>query len=231
MESKSEALVQNGDRISFSFGKTLYLYFILIPALVFSFKAFTIPLALTTLALIFVTVCVGHSVGLHRGIIHKTYQCSRVARNVLTYLFVHSGLGGPLSWIRLHYVRDYWQNRSDCPKYFQYNHSMLRDFYWNLHFKFTPQDWSIYNIPKEDLEDPWLNWLEKTWHWHIAGSAAIIWLVFGFNALIICVFARLSFSMLGHWIVGFLTHKYGYTRYKIKDAKENTKVENIGEKK
>nr|WP_216690571.1 fatty acid desaturase [Hymenobacter siberiensis] len=39
--------------------------------------------------------------------------------------------------------------------------------------------------------------------------------------MIICVPVRVSVSMLGHWFVGFMTHKYGYARYAIDDATEH----------
>ncbi len=51
---------------------------------------------LTSFVLAFLTLCVGHSVGLHRGIIHKTYVTSRVVRWGFALLFAFSGLGGPI---------------------------------------------------------------------------------------------------------------------------------------
>ena len=49
------------------------------------------------LALTVLTLCAGHSVGLHRGIIHKTYSCPGWLRGALAYAFVQTGIGGPVA--------------------------------------------------------------------------------------------------------------------------------------
>src|SRR5262245_37408361 len=87
-------------------------------------------------ALAFLTVCLGHSVGLHRGLIHGAFAAPRPLRNALLLRFCQTGLGGPLSWIRVHHARDTWQNRADTPPYFAYRHGLARDFVWNLHLAF-----------------------------------------------------------------------------------------------
>ena len=46
---------------------------------------------------LFLTVGIGHSVGLHRGVIHRSYRSSRMFRNVSIYLFVLTGMGSPLN--------------------------------------------------------------------------------------------------------------------------------------
>ncbi len=214
-------MVPEGDSLSWSFTKTLWLYAVLLPTLFFGYQALSIPLVVGSVCLLFAAVCIGHSIGLHRGIIHRTYECSPFTRKLLTYLFVHSGLGGPISWIKLHYVRDYWQNKPDCPRYFQYSHAMWLDYFWNLHLSYDTPNWGRYNLPKDALADPWLIWLEETWVWHNLTFAALVGMLLGFNAVIILFCARVSASILGHWIVGFLTHKFGYTRYKIQSAKES----------
>src|SRR4029079_1685269 len=137
--------------------------------------ALTSTTVVASLALAFVTLCVGHSVGLHRGVIHRTYEARPLVRGVLVYLFVLSGLGGPLSWARLHAVRDYWQNRTDCPRYFAYGHSIARDFVWNLHLRFEPaDDRADARLPPDILGDPWLGFLERTWPAHVVLLALVI---------------------------------------------------------
>ena len=163
----------------------------------------------------------GHSIGLHRGVIHKTYTSSKTVRNVLLYLFVLTGLGSPLNWIKLHYYRDYWQNRVDCPPYFAYTHSLLTDFWWNLHLQFTAKNLERYNIPKEDLNDKWIIWLHKTWYIHNLFFMMVIFWLSDFNTMLFIMFFRISITLLAHWYIGFITHKYGYARYHIKNANES----------
>ena len=137
--------------IRFSLKKTFWLYVMIIPIFFIDFSSIAKVDFLINISLLFLTVGIGHSVGLHRGIIHKSYKTSKVFRKVSLYLFTLTGLGSPLNWLKQHYFRDYWQNRIDCPRYFQYNHSLLTDFYWNLHLTFIPKEINRYKIPKEDL--------------------------------------------------------------------------------
>ena len=115
-------------------------------------------------------------------------------------------------------MRDYWQNREDCPPYFKYEHGMLKDFWWNQHLRFIPHDIDKYDIPHEDLDDKWFKWLEKTWQLHILMLSAIIWLTLGWEAMVYLVFFRVSASIIAHWFIGFVIHKYGYQRFEIQKA-------------
>src|SRR6185295_3750724 len=108
--------------------RALWLWGMAVPGLVVGIPALTPATTSLALLLMLLTLCLGHSVGLHRGIIHRAYETGPVVRGFLAWLFVLSGLGGPLSWAKLHAVRDYWQNRADCPPYFAYDHGLLRDF-------------------------------------------------------------------------------------------------------
>jgi stearoyl-CoA desaturase (delta-9 desaturase) len=207
-------------RIEFSWRKSLWLYAMLVPALIWGRRSVVSWSFACSAILTFVTVCMGHSVGLHRGVIHRTYRCSRWVRNLLLYLFVHTGLGGPLSWIRLHYVRDYFQNAASCPMYFGYRQSVFRDYFWNLHLAFVPKDDSVFGIPAELVEDRWIRFLERTWALHVAGLVALVWLFFGFEAAVVIVFVRVAVTILGHWFVGFVAHKHGYVRYELDGSPE-----------
>lgn len=174
---------------------------------------------LAALALTVLTVCLGHSVGLHRGMIHRAFWMPRGLRFVLAELFVLTGLGGPLSWIRLHYVRDYWQNQPACPPYFAYRHSLIRDYFWNLHCEFVPVNWERYSIPEDLEKDPWLRWLEKTWPAHtLALFLALLLAGPEYAAAAVC--GRIASTILGHGFIGFVSHKYGYRPYRLVGAGE-----------
>jgi len=176
----------------------------------------------TSLGLAFLTLCLGHSVGLHRGIIHRSYESPPAVRGALAWLFVLSGLGGPLSWARLHAVRDYWQNRRDCPPYFAYDRGLLRDFVWNLHSRFEPRDdRALGRLPDGVLADPWLRFLEATWPLHVAALAAGIWAVLGPEGVAVCVCLRTAAGLLGHWFVGYAAHAWGDRPYQVEGARES----------
>ncbi|MEM7410204.1 MAG: fatty acid desaturase [Myxococcota bacterium] len=207
-------------RIEFAPGKSLWLWLHLVAAGVVLARGIAIGDALAACLLTLPTLCLGHSVGLHRGIIHRTYRTSRFFQRFLVSLFLLTGLGGPLSWIRLHHVRDYWQNRSDCPRYFAYRHSLLRDFLWNLHFRFVPASWDRYELDPEIESDPFLRFCERTWWiWPILGFA-LVGGTWGWETALVVGPARVAGGVVGHWFIGFWTHKHGRSRFDIAGATE-----------
>jgi len=207
--------------LQFSIRKTAWLYLMLIPCVYIDYSLISLHIALIGLALTFITVCLGHSIGLHRGVIHKSYSTSTGVLNVLMYIFVFTGLGGPLSWLKLHYYRDYWQNQKYCPEYFAYDHPLWKDYFWNLHLSFKPKEIYHFNIPDNDLSNRWYVWLEKTWWAHHLLFAVLLFVVFDLNTMLFLICFRSSLVILGHWYIGYASHKFGYSHYKINGAKES----------
>jgi stearoyl-CoA desaturase (delta-9 desaturase) len=205
-------------RVEIAWSKIGWLYANLLVGLAAIPSGLTVRTAAASAALAFLTLCVGHSVGLHRGIIHRTYRAPRFVRCALAYLFALSGLGGPVSWLHVHFMRDHWQNRAACPRYFGYDHGILRDYHWNEHCRFVPKNEARYGIPAEDARDPFLVFLERTWAAHpILLALAIAWLFGPAVAGVTCCL-RVAAGILGHWFVGYVSHKIGYVRYGIEGA-------------
>ena len=83
--------------VRFDWSKSLWMWSMLLAGLFFGLPALTWQWTLISAALTLFTLCLGHSVGLHRGVIHRAYETSPWVRAVLTELFVLTGLGGPLA--------------------------------------------------------------------------------------------------------------------------------------
>ena len=208
-------------RVRFDAAKSAWLWGTLVAGVAWGVPALTWRLTALSFALTYVTLCLGHSVGLHRGIIHRAYATSRTVRGTLAYLFVLSGLGGPLAWARLHAVRDHWQNQADCPRYFAYRHSVLRDFMWNLHTTFVPaDDRADGRLPADVLGDRWLRFLDRTWRLHVLALGAACFVALGAGAAAVCVAARTAAGILGHWFVGYAAHAWGERRFQVPGAAE-----------
>lgn len=202
--------------------RALWLWGMAGAGLVAGLPSLTPAMASLALLLTLLTLCLGHSVGLHRGVIHRAYETGPVVRGALAWLFVLSGLGGPLSWARLHAVRDYWQNRRDCPPYFAYRHGLLRDFGWNLHCRFEgADDRALDRLPPDVLRDPWLRFLEATWPLHVLALAALIAATLGPGAAALCVCARTAAGIVGHWFVGYAAHAWGEQPHAVPGAAES----------
>ncbi len=198
--------------------KTFWLYGNLGLGLLALGTGLSVAAFLTSFFLAFLTLCVGHSVGLHRGIIHKTYATSRLLRWTFALLFAFSGLGGPLSWLKVHYTRDYWQNRADCPRFFRYDHGLLTDYHWNMHCRFVPAQLELYGLPSEDTEDPLLRFLERSWMLFPVALMALLAWQFGWAFAGVTCCLRVTAGILGHWFVGYVSHKIGYVRYAVDGA-------------
>src|SRR5262249_21637335 len=80
-----------------------------------------------------VTVCLGHSLGMHRRLIHRAYDCSLSLERLFVYLGTLVGMAGPFGMIRQHDIRDWAQRKPACHPYLSHRSSMLRDYYWQLH--------------------------------------------------------------------------------------------------
>lgn len=212
---------QEVGNVYFSKANTIYLYAAIVPIVFIDFNRITMSLIAVNILLLVLTVCIGHSIGLHRGIIHKTYKTSKIFQNILLYLFVLTGLGSPKNWIKMHYYRDFWQNRKDCPKYFKYNHTILLDFYWNLHTSFVPKDEILYEIPNTDLSDTFIKFLHKTWIFHILFWFILLLLTTNLNTALFIINFRIAITIVGHWFIGYVSHKYGYAHYEIEYADES----------
>jgi fatty-acid desaturase len=61
-------------RVRFAAGKTIWLWGMTIPGLILGIPAMTSTMLAVSVGLAFVTLCIGHSVGLHRGVIHRNYH-------------------------------------------------------------------------------------------------------------------------------------------------------------
>lgn len=58
-----------------------------------------------------ITVCAGHSVGMHRLLIHKAFQTPKWLEYTLVWLGTLVGMAGPFGMIRAHDMRDWHQRQ------------------------------------------------------------------------------------------------------------------------
>lgn len=209
--------------VYFSAQKTAWLYLNLFFCLFISFAALNRSAILVSVVISIVTVSLGHSIGLHRGIIHQAYSTSKGFRNFLLMLFIFTGMGSPLTWIKLHYTRDFWQNKISCHPYLGYQHSIWKDFIWYLHYSFTvdQKDLEEYGFPKEFYKDQFLKFLDKTWYLFSIIPAIMVWRFWGFQEFLVIFPVRISINLLMHWFIGYISHTHGYRKYIIANANES----------
>jgi fatty-acid desaturase len=187
-------------------------------ALVGAVPAFT-PAALGVfVALMGLTLCAGHSVGIHRGLIHRSYRVPLWLERVLVYLGVLVGLGGPLGLVRMHHARDFQQNQPRCHDYFAHRQPWWRDYFWNLHCRFDAATALGPPVSEALVRDPFLRFLERTWRWQQLPLALVLLALGGWPFLIWGGFVRVALGTGGYWFVNFVTHRGGYRAWENRGA-------------
>jgi len=169
-------------------------------------------------ALTYATLLVGHSAGMHRLMIHRTYDCSPWLRRTLIYVGVLVGMAGPFGILRIHDIRDWAQRLPACHDFFAHRRSLLIDAFWQLHCRFQFERPPLLQIEADLLEDRWLRFMEHTWMLHQLPLAAVLYLGGGWPWVVWGVCCRVAVSVTGHWVVTFLCHNPGPGRWFVRDA-------------
>lgn len=169
-------------------------------------------------ALTYATLLTGHSVGMHRFLIHRTYRCSKWLQRLLIYVGVLVGMAGPFGILRIHDIRDWAQRESDCHDFFSHRRSLFQDALWQLHCRFKFEQPPALSIEREFLEDPWLQWMERTWMLQQIPLAAVLYLVGGWGWVVWGICCRVSVSVAGHWVVTYFCHNPGPGSWRVRGA-------------
>ena len=179
----------------------------------FSWAAFTIFLFSTALVLL-----LGHSIGMHRRLIHGSFQCPRLVEYILVYCGALVGLAGPLGLLRTHDMRDYAQRLSRCHDYFGHRQPLWIDAYWQLHCDLRLAHPPILTIESRIAEDSVYRFLEKTWMWQQLPWALLLFWLGGWGFVFWGICARVSTCVFGHWLIGHFAHRNGPMHYEVQGA-------------
>ena len=95
--------------------------------LTFTWSAVLVSLGLTTL-----TLCLGHTIGLHRMLIHRSFECPKWFEYLLAHLGTLVGMGGPFAMLYLHDIRDWAQRHPVCHRLFIHQNPSWKDFLWRM---------------------------------------------------------------------------------------------------
>lgn len=164
-----------------------------------------------------ITLCLGHSLGMHRRLIHQSYECPKW----LEYLFVHFGvivgLAGPFGMVRTHDTRDWAQRQPQCHPYFSHQSSFLKDGFWQIHCDIVLKHPPIF---KEEsiLDTQFYRFMEKTWMLQQLPLALILYLIGGVEWVIWGTCLRVVISVTGHWLIGYFAHNSGHRSWHVNGA-------------
>lgn len=163
------------------------------------------------------SILLGHSVGFHRRLIHRSFECPLWVERSLVWVGTTVGMSGPLWMIRTHDMRDWAQRQSDCHDYLAHRRPMLIDAWWQLHCRLQ-----LDHPPQFDLgdagRDRFYRFLEATWMAQQLPIAALLFVAGGWPWVVWGVCARVTASVSGHWLVGHLAHRRGPQSWLVDDA-------------
>lgn len=156
-----------------------------------------------------VTLCLGHSIGLHRLLIHHSLEASPSFERLLAYLGTLVGMAGPLGMIRMHDTRDWAQRQAECHNLHAHRAPLLRDAWWQMHCRLELAHPPEFELEPRLRDDKVLGFLERTWMAQQIPWALLFWWIGGLPWLIWGVPVRVAVGVTGHWLVGHITHRRG----------------------
>ena len=156
-----------------------------------------------------VTLCAGHSVGMHQLLVHRSFQARPWVERALVYLGTLVGMAGPTGMVVLHDMRDWAQRQPECHDMHADRMPMLRDALMQMHMRLH-LDHPPRFVPGAPLAgNPFHRWLDRTWMLQQLPWAALLLAVGGMPWLVWGVPVRVAASLAGHWPVVHLTHRDG----------------------
>lgn len=218
MQPASELTNPLEGRVRWRAGKSLWYFaatlatFALAP-LTISAGAVAVSFGLTV-----ATLCLGHTLGMHRRLIHESFACPLWLERVLVYCGVLVGIGGPLRVIYLHDIRDWSQRHPRCHAFFIHTQRWWIDFWQQLHCDITLRHPPRFAIEERVRRDPFYAWLERTWRWQQLPLAVALYAIGGPGWVVWGIGVRLWVSLTGHWLVGYLAHNCGGRTWHIEGA-------------
>ena len=182
-------------------------------ALTFSWDALLVFLVTSA-----ITICLGHSLGMHRRLIHNSYECPLWLEYAFVYLGVLVGLAGPLGMIKTHDMRDWAQRQAQCHDYFAHRQPMWRDWFWQLHCDIKLTHPPTFKPEPEVANDRFYQFIETYWMWQQLPLAILLGAIGGVSWIIWGICVRVAVSVTGHWLVGYFAHNQGHQHWQVEGA-------------
>lgn len=171
-------------------------------------------------ALVFVilsglTICAGHSVGMHRLLIHRSFQAPVWLERTLVWLGTLVGMAGPFGMIRAHDMRDWHQRQIYCPPHPSHAAGFWRDAWWQMHCRFDLRHPPRFQIEDTIAADPFFRLVERYWMMQQIPVALVLWSIGGWGWVFWGVCLRIVVSLTGHWAIGHYAHRKGHQGWRI----------------
>jgi fatty-acid desaturase len=205
-------------QVVFNLKKSFWNLGMILAAVIFAPITFNLNVLILFLFLTYFSLLVGHSVGMHRMMIHRTFESPPLVEKTLIYIGVLVGMSGPYGIIKIHDLRDWAQRQTQCHDFFSHKRNYFKDLWWQLTSTFSFQNPPQINIEPKYRNDKFYQWLESTWRYHQVGLAILLYLVGGWAFVVWGIFVRVSVSIVGHWSITYFCHNPGPGTWRVKNA-------------
>jgi stearoyl-CoA desaturase (delta-9 desaturase) len=165
-----------------------------------------------------VTLCLGHSLGMHRRFIHASFQCPKWLEYFLVHQGVLVGLAGPHGMVRAHDMRDWAQRQSECHPFFSQQSEAFKDWFWQLFCEVRLVRPPVFVLEPRMQRDPVHRFMEATWMLQQLPLALVLFSCGGWAYVVWGIAVRVSVSITGHWLIGYLAHNGGPRNWHIEGA-------------
>jgi fatty-acid desaturase len=186
---------------------------VIVAPLCFSWCAFVVFVCLTVIVL-----CLGHSIGMHRLLIHRSFECPLWLELILVYFGVLVGMAGPIGMIYQHDLRDWAQRQRVCHSFLKHGSHLIKDGWWQLNCDLKLHQAPNFHLEKRVAESAFYSFLEKTWMLQNLWIALLLFVLGGFDFVVWGVSVRIVVSVGGHWLVGYFAHNHGHKSWEVKGA-------------
>lgn len=164
------------------------------------------------------TLCFGHSLGMHRKLIHDSYACPDAMEKVCVWLGTLVGLGGPFTMMRTHDMRDWAQRQSNCHPFFSHQSPMLKDAWWQLNCKIHLKHTPVFDFPAKLSLSRFYQLIQSTSMLQQIPVALVLWSVGGWGFVFWGICGRVTISIFGHWFIGYFAHNRGHRDWHVQGA-------------
>ncbi|WP_444996772.1 acyl-CoA desaturase [Aliikangiella sp. IMCC44359] len=205
-------------KVKYDIPKFLWNIGMLVGALIFAPLTFSLNVFIGFVLMTYFSLLIGHSAGMHRMMIHKTYECVPWVEKVLIYIGVLVGMSGPYGIIKIHDLRDWAQRQSHCHDFFSHKQNYFKDIWWQLTCKFEFEKPPTISLEAKYADDPFYQWLESSWRYHQLVLAVVFYYIGDWPLVVWGVLVRVSISVLGHWSITYFCHNPGPGNWHVKGA-------------
>jgi len=187
-----------------------------------AFFVFSWKWLLISLVLNWVGGSLGIGVGFHRLMTHRGFQTPKPLEYFLTVCGLLALQGGAINWVVTHRIHHAFTERPGDP------HSP-RDGRWWAHMGWMlsgtsqqHEDSVMRRYAPDLMKDPVQVWLNRLYFVPLALSGPVLWLIGGWQAVLWCVFFRVTFGLHATWLVNSATHLWGRRRFETADDSTNS---------